>query len=205
TASYEKAIALAQGDAGQVAQITAAHQTALGEIRSKYSKQVVAGTKQEEKSYLSLLDAINAKIAEEKLERQSSEAITESQRLRIKMQAELKKNISSDHKAILESKLKELEVEEKLTATYKEAAEARKAWQDQQKQNVDAAFATANSLEEGNKQLRDEIALIGKSKKEQETILRLRREQVIVAKEKELADLQAKKSFEVYDTMMIQA
>ncbi|GAB2731508.1 tape measure protein [Comamonas sediminis] len=205
TANYERAIALAQGDAGQVAQITAAHQTALGEIRSKYSKQVVAGTKQEEKSYLSLLDAINAKIAEEKLEHQSSEAITESQRLRIKMQAELKKNISSDHKAILESKLKELEVEEKLTATYKEAAEARKAWQDQQKQNVDAAFATANSLEEGNKQLRDEIALIGKSKKEQETILRLRREQVIVAKEKELADLQAKKSFEVYDTMMIQA
>lgn len=86
-----------------------------------------------------------------------------------------------------------------------EETAARKAWRDERAKAVDATFNAATSLESENKQLRDEIALIGKSKKEQEAILRLRREQVIALKESELAALQAKKSFDVYDTAMIEA
>lgn len=82
---------------------------------------------------------------------------------------------------------------------------ARKAWRDERQKGVDTVFAAAKALDDDNKQLREEIQLIGKSKKEQETILRLRREQVIVLREGELAALQAKNSFDVYDTAMIEA
>lgn len=85
-----------------------------------------------------------------------------------------------------------------------EEAAAWKAWRDERKQALDAVISAAQSMEVSNKQLRDEIQLIGKTKAEQATILRLRREQEIATKELALANLQAKNSFDALDQAMIE-
>jgi len=69
-------------------------------------------------------------------------------------------------------------------------AAAWQAWLAQRKRVADALFDSAESLEAGNKALREEIEMIGLSSEQQEAILRQRRETILLTKEATLAEME---------------
>ncbi|QIL71672.1 hypothetical protein G7048_15700 [Diaphorobacter sp. HDW4B] len=91
----------------------------------------------------------------------------------------------------------------------KKAAEeetaAWKAYRDERAKVAEEIHKSAEELEKGNKDLNDEIELIGKSKKEQEVILRLRREALILKKQEEAQALESQPALKIHDEMRLVA
>lgn len=91
----------------------------------------------------------------------------------------------------------------------KKAAEeetaAWKAYREERQKVGEEIQKSAGELEKGNEELRKEIQLIGKSKKEQQEILRARREAVILAKEATVAELERKEALGAADMVQLVA
>ncbi|MEN5181783.1 tape measure protein [Comamonas testosteroni] len=164
-----------------------------------------AAVKKEQSEYEKLVNTIKLKILQNEEELKYGRKLSDAEKLRILITEDSSKKLTAAHKVQAQARLKELEDGDRAIEALKEETAARKAWRDERQKAVDAVFSVAQSLESQNEQLRDEIALIGKNKQEQAVILQMRRQQVIATKEAALAALQAKQTFDVFDTQMIEA
>lgn len=164
-----------------------------------------AAVKKEQSEYEKLISSIKLKILENEEELKYGRKLSEADKLRFLISEQGTKKLTQAHKQQAQAYLDELARGDKTIAALKEETAARAAWREERQRGVNAVFSSAQSLESENQQLRDEIALIGKTRQEQASILQMRRQQVIATKEAALAALQAKQSFDVFDTQMIEA
>lgn len=164
-----------------------------------------AAVKKEQSEYEKLISSIKLKILENEEELKYGRKLSEADKLRFLISEQGTKKLTQAHKQQAQAYLDELARGDKTIEALKEETAARAAWREERQRGVNAVFSSAQSLESENQQLRDEIALIGKTRQEQASILQMRRQQVIATKEAALAALQAKQSFDVFDTQMIEA
>jgi len=164
-----------------------------------------AAVKKEQSEYEKLISTIKLKILENEEELKYGRKLSEADKLRFLISEQGTKKLTQAHKQQAQAYLDELARGDKTIEALKEETAARAAWREERQRGVNAVFSSAQSLESENQQLRDEIALIGKTRQEQASILQMRRQQVIATKESALAALQAKQSFDVFDTQMIEA
>ena len=164
-----------------------------GRAEAKASKEGASSVRAEQTAYASLMASLKAKIESNAEELKYGRQLTESDKLRIKLIAELdsgSKKLAAGHKAEAMASLQKLadqEQEIKYHEDFLRSAEAER------KARLEAAAAVeeeAQSLQAGNKSLRDEIELIGLSEDAQYAINRARLEAQITVKEQHLAEMQ---------------
>ena len=160
---------------------------------AKRGQSGASAVKAEQTAYASLVASLDAKIAANAEELKYGKQLSESDKLRIKLTAEIEsgsRKITEAHKAEAMAKLKILnlqEQEQEYRDNFLRSIEAER------KLRIDAAAAaekTAESLESGNKSLREEIELIGLSADQQLAVNRARLEAQILVKEQHLAEMQ---------------
>lgn len=164
-----------------------------GRAEAKASKEGASSVRAEQTAYASLMASLKAKIESNAEELKYGRQLTESDKLRIKLIAELdsgSKKLAAGRKAEAMASLQKLadqEQEIKYHEDFLRSAEAER------KARLEAAAAVeeeAQSLQAGNKSLRDEIELIGLSEDAQYAINRARLEAQITVKEQHLAEMQ---------------
>lgn len=168
-------------------------------IREAYAKQdagargAAQSVKQLQTAYDNMAKGLDEKIASQRLELATSEKLTDSAKLRIKYEQELKGSLAGLNQVqrdSLDTRLKtlatleeEIEAQQKLAKLAEEERAYRQQWWGDQAKTVD-------ELNAGNKSLREEIELIGRSAQEQAMVLQLREQAILLAKEQQLAEMQ---------------
>ncbi|MEN2430718.1 tape measure protein [Comamonas sp. F1-6] len=157
------------------------------------AKGSAQSAKQLQTSYAGTLKTLDDKIAAQKLELSTGDALTESAKLRLKVEQDLKSSLSGLSQAqrevvqarlnSIESLEQELELQrQQVKALEEERAYRQQWWGDQAK--------TVDELNAGNKSLREEIELIGLNAVQQANVLRLRAQSVLLTKEQQLAEME---------------
>ena len=168
-------------------------------IREAYAKQdagargAAQSVKQLQTAYDNMAKGLDEKIASQRLELSTSEKLTESSKLRIKFEQELKgslSGLSQVQRDSLDTRLKtlatleeEIEAQQKLAKLAEEERTYRQQWWGDQAKTVDELVA-------GNKALREEMELVGLNAIQQGEVLRLRAQAVLLTKEQTLAELE---------------
>lgn len=150
-------------------------------------------TKQLQTAYGNFLNSLDEKIALETVDLESGKKATESDKLRIKFQQDLQgslKGLTAAQKANVTAKLDELEALEKQNQQRKEFLQLAELERTRRLEAFRAAEQTVGGLLEGNKQLREEIELIGLSALQQQAITMARQQAVIAVKEQHLAEME---------------
>lgn len=157
------------------------------------AKGSAQSAKQLQTSYAGTLKTLDDKIAAQKLELSTGDALTESAKLRLKVEQDLKGSLSGLSQAqrdvvqarlnSIESLEQELELQRQQVKALEEERAYREQWWGDQAKTVD-------ELNAGNKSLREEIELIGRSAQEQAMVLQLREQAILLAKEQQLAEMQ---------------
>lgn len=150
-------------------------------------------TKQLQTAYGNFLSSLEEKIALETVDLENGKKATESEKLRIKFQQELQgslKGLTAAQKASVTAKLDELEALEKQNQLRKEFLQLAELERTRRLEAFRAAEQTVGGLLEGNKQLREEIELIGLSATQQQAITMARQQAVIAVKEQHLAEME---------------
>lgn len=156
------------------------------------AKTGAQSAKQLAQAYSTLKDSIAEKATALQQELLSGEKLTEAEKLRIKYAQDLKgslgglnavkrQSIEGDITAlgVLE---KEVEARKALALAVEEERKHRQEWWATQAKTVE-------ELQASNKQLRDEIALIGLSEKQQALVNRQRQESILLIQEQQLAQM----------------
>ena len=168
-------------------------------IREAYAKQdagargAAQSVKQLQTAYDNMAKGLDEKIASQRLELSTSEKLTESSKLRIKYEQELKGSLAGLNQVqrdSLDTRLKtlatleeEIEAQQKLAKLAEEERAYRQQWWGDQAKTVEELVA-------GNKALREEMELVGLNAIQQGEVLRLRAQAVLLTKEQTLADLE---------------
>lgn len=167
--------------------------TEAGKAEAKASKAGASAVKQEEQTYASLIASIEAKIAANREELKYGRQLTESEKLRNQLTAQLAsgaKKLTDADKERTMAALANLSASEQ-EKQYREAFIQNAAVERQLRLDAAAAMEReATSQLTGNKALRDEIELIGLSEDAQYAINRARLEAQITIKEQHLAEMQ---------------
>lgn len=157
------------------------------------AKGSAQSAKQLQTSYAGTLKTLDDKIAAQKLELSTGDALTESAKLRLKVEQDLKGSLSGLSQAqrevvqarlnSIESLEQELELQrQQVKALEEERAYRQQWWGDQAK--------TVDELNAGNKALREEMELVGLNAVQQANVLRLRAQSVLLTKEQQLAEME---------------
>lgn len=157
------------------------------------AKGSAQSAKQLQTSYAGTLKTLDDKIAAQKLELSTGDALTESAKLRLKVEQDLKGSLSGLSQAqrevvqarlnSIESLEQELELQrQQVKALEEERAYRQQWWGDQAK--------TVDELNAGNKALREEMELVGLNAIQQGEVLRLRAQAVLLTKEQTLAEME---------------
>nr|WP_279086781.1 tape measure protein [Comamonas thiooxydans] len=157
------------------------------------AKGSAQSAKQLQTSYAGTLKTLDDKIAAQKLELSTGDALTESAKLRLKVEQDLKGSLSGLSQAqrevvqarlnSIESLEQELELQrQQVKALEEERAYRQQWWGDQAK--------TVEELVAGNKALREEMELVGLNAIQQGEVLRLRAQAVLLTKEQTLAEME---------------
>ncbi|CUA97902.1 phage tail length tape measure family protein [Comamonas thiooxydans] len=168
-------------------------------IREAYAKQdagargAAQSVKQLQTAYDNMAKGLDEKIASQRLELATSEKLTDSAKLRIKYEQELKGSLaglSQVQRDSLDTRLKtlaaleeEIEAQQKLAKLAEEERAYRQQWWGDQAKTVEELVA-------GNKALREEMELVGLNAIQQGEVLRLRAQAVLLTKEQTLAELE---------------
>lgn len=157
------------------------------------AKSSAQSAKQLQASYAGTLKTLDEKIASQRLELSTSEKLTDSAKLRIKYEQELKGSLaglSQVQRDSLDTRLKtlaaleeEIEAQQKLAKLAEEERAYRQQWWGDQAKTVEELVA-------GNKALREEMELVGLNAIQQGEVLRLRAQAVLLTKEQTLADME---------------
>ncbi|WP_225783329.1 tape measure protein [Xenophilus sp. Marseille-Q4582] len=187
--AYEKAYKDAVGDTNRQLKVKAAYETELANIADKYKdKGGAAAAKKEQSAYESLIASIKTKIETNREELEFGGRLTESDKLRIKLLAELdagSKTLTATHRASALALLETLDAQERqmrsaraAVTLYKEqqdiAAEVRaeeKRLDDQRKAGISTVTDYLKGLEDAEVMLRAEIESIGKSADERQRLI----------------------------------
>lgn len=193
-AKYQEALALAEGNAAQTAQVNAAHQAAVGEIRAKYSKASVQASKQEDESYRSLIASIQDKITAQKLEMQTGEKLTEGERMLVKLDADRaagKLKLTDAHYATIKAGLEELTALEMQAQAREELLKAQKKFEAERDKEIQAKAAEIIAIHDKAQAIEDEIASYGLGAEAiaQATIERMEERKEILKRQGASADL----------------
>lgn len=168
-------------------------------IREAYAKQdagargAAQSVKQLQTAYDNMAKGLDEKIATQRLELATSEKLTESDKLRIKYEQELKGSLAGLNQVqrdSLNTRLKtlatleeEIEAQQKLAKLAEEERAYRQQWWGDQAKTVEELVA-------GNKALREEMELVGLNAIQQGEVLRLRAQAVLLTKEQTLAEME---------------
>ncbi len=169
------------------------------QVEETYAKQDAGAkasaqsAKQLQTSYDNLLQSIAEKTAEQRQELSSGEALTESDKIRIKFNEDLKdslKGLTAAQRANVLAKIDTLAALEKENEAAKKAKKAAEEERKYRQEWLGVQAKTVEELEAGNKSLREEIELIGLSADQQRAVLELRQLAVILSKEQQLAEME---------------
>jgi hypothetical protein len=125
--------------------------TGVNEKLAEMAKKGQGDVKAEQNAYESLIASIKAKIEEDKKELSGNRALTESQKIRIKLDEDLaagKLKLSSAHQAVVVASLNELAAQEKLAVEAKDAlkvAQARQALREKETDSIAAWLAAQDA------------------------------------------------------------
>lgn len=156
------------------------------------AKTSAQSAKQLTQAYSNLKDSIAEKASALQQELISGKKLTESEKLRIKYTQDLLgplKGLSAQRKVDIEALIDELEKKEKLKAaqdalnqSLEEELKHRQDWWASQAKTVE-------ELQAGNKQLRDEVVLIGLTEQQQASVNAQRQETILLLLEQQLAQM----------------
>ncbi|WP_407715440.1 hypothetical protein ACJJWD_07040 [Comamonas testosteroni] len=168
-------------------------------IREAYAKQdagargAAQSVKQLQTAYDNMAKGLDEKIASQRLELATSEKLTDSAKLRIKYEQELKGSLAGLNQVqrdSMEARFKELEkLEEEKAAreTLAKLAEEERAYKQQW---LGDQAKTVEELTASNKALREEVELAGLNAAQQSSVLRLRAHAILLTKEQTLAEME---------------
>lgn len=121
-------------------------------IREQFKDNgAAAAVNKEQSAYESLIASIKAKIEEDKKELSGNRALTESQKIRIKLDEDLaagKLKLSGAHQAVVKNALQELAAQEQLAVSAKDAlkvAQARQALREKESDGIAAWLAAQDA------------------------------------------------------------
>lgn len=157
------------------------------------AKASAQSAKQLQTSYDNLLQSIAEKTAEQRQELSSGLALTESDKIRIKFNEDLKDSLNGLTAAQRANVLAKIDTLAALEKENEAAKKAKKAAEEERKYRQEwlgVQAKTVEELEAGNRSLRDEIELIGLSADQQRAVLELRQLAVILSKEQQLAEME---------------
>lgn len=183
------------GDSQQAKQLEAR----LGGVNEKLKSMAEKGNgaaksaKQLQTAYGNFISSLEEKVALEQLELDGGKKATESDKLRIKYQQDLQdslKGLDATRRASIETKLEELAALEKQNEERKQFLALAERERTLRLEAFRAAEQTVGGLEEGNKQLREEIELIGLSAVQQQAVIMARQQAVLLVKEQQLAEME---------------
>lgn len=169
------------------------------QVEETYAKQDAGAkasaqsAKQLQTSYDNLLQSIAEKTAEQRQELSSGKALTESDKIRIKFNEDLKdslKGLTAAQRANVLAKIDTLAALEKENEAAKKVKKAAEEERKYRQEWLGVQAKTVEELEAGNKSLREEIELIGLSADQQRAVLELRQLAVILSKEQQLAEME---------------
>lgn len=152
-----------------------------------------AAANAEQNAYESLIASIRAKIEAENLEIAGGAALTESQRIRIKLDQDLaagRMKLTAQNERAVRLALEELAASEAAAEAQKALAKAQADATADRMKVVQSMEASAASVQTQNDALREEIELIGLSAAQQTLVLQQRNEVIILTKEATLAELE---------------
>ena len=204
---------LAEGEEKTMAltKARAALETEIANINEKHKDKAVAGAKAEQTAYQSTMASIQAKIAENAQELMYSGRLTESDKLRIKLMAELEagaKTLTASHKADALALIEKLaaqererdlikqsvalyqqqaEIEAEIAADYVAQSKAREAGRQ-------AVNDYAKGIRESNDALQYELSLMGLGEQAREVALEQYR--IELELKKQIAAIDANSGFE---------
>lgn len=216
-ADYEKAYAAAVGDTAKQLKVKAAYEVELANIADKYKdKGAASAAKKEQSAYESLIGAIKTKIATNEEEIKWGGRLSESDKLRIKLTAELEagaKTLTAAHKANALSLLETLDAQERQMRASKSAVQTyleqqaiqaeltaeQKRLDDQRKAGIAAVDQYTRGVTEAAGALEVELAGIGRSAAERQALVDIYT--VEIQKKKELAAIDANRALSVPERM----
>ncbi|QPR34467.1 hypothetical protein I6G96_26700 [Delftia acidovorans] len=178
-------------------------ETAYVELVSKLAKENykedesakarASSAKQLHTAYGNLVDAIEEKIASQRLEISGGEKLGEADKLRIKYSQDLLgslKGLNAGERANIEAKLKTLKTLEKENEARQKALKLAEEERKYRQEWMTTQGKTVEELTASNQALRDEIELIGLSAEQQRVVIEQRQMAIILSKEQQLAEME---------------
>ncbi|MEQ6473845.1 phage tail length tape measure family protein [Comamonas sp. wu1-DMT] len=168
-------------------------------IREAYAKQdagargAAQSVKQLQTAYDNMAKGLDEKIASQRLELATSEKLTDSAKLRIKFEQELKGSLAGLNQVqrdSLEARFKELEKLEEEKAAREALAKLAEEERAYKQQWLGDQAKTVEELTASNKALREEVELSGLNATQQSSVLRLRAHAILLTKEQTLAEME---------------
>lgn len=156
------------------------------------AKAGAQSAKQLQQAYSTLKDSIAEKAATLRAELASDEKLTEADKLRIKLTQELQGSLaglSAAERENLAQRINALGTLEAELKARKQLLEAQEAERKYRQEWWATQAKTVEELEAGNKQLREEIQLIGLTEEQQGLLNRQRQEAIILVLEQRLAEM----------------
>ena len=182
-----------KGSIGEAEYVELVNRLAKSNYKEAESSKARGGaTKQMSNAYGNLVDQVQERIAQQQLETEQGEKLSESDKIRIKYQQDLKGDLAgltAAQRSHIDVLLGALSAAEKENAARKEFLRLSEAERQRRLELAKAAEQTVTGLLEGNQQLRNENELIGLTATQQAKVLQLREEIALAVKEQHLAEM----------------